>query len=85
MTASSTSSDNIGLFKSPFSIASTGVGVISLLASVVFLWTGYQESTLPVAGTELSILTGLVGFMLALLVAVTALFMAAFMEPGFDH
>ena len=85
MTTSTASSDDIGLFKSPFSIASTGVGVLALLASVVFLWTGYQESTLPVAGTELSILSGLVGFMLGLLVAVTALVMAAFMEPGFDH
>ncbi len=85
MTASTTSSDDIGLFKSPFSIASTGVGVLALLASVAFLWTGYQESTLPVAGTELSMLSGLVGFMLAVLVAITALVMAAYMEPGFDN
>ncbi|WP_152031241.1 hypothetical protein [Natrarchaeobaculum aegyptiacum] len=85
MTTSETTSDGLSLFDSPFNIASTIVGVIALVAAPVFLWTGYQDSTLPVVGTELNILNGSIGFMLLALVAVTAFVMAAFMESGFGR
>lgn len=87
VTTSETTSDSDGLalFDSPFNIASTIVGVVSVVAAVLFLWTGYQESALPVVGTELHILNGAVGFMLFALVAVTAFVMAAFMESGFER
>ncbi|ARS88394.1 hypothetical protein B1756_00580 [Natrarchaeobaculum aegyptiacum] len=85
VTTSETTSDGLSLFDSPFNIASTIVGVIALVAAPVFLWTGYQDSTLPVVGTELNILNGSIGFMLLALVAVTAFVMAAFMESGFGR
>ena len=85
MTTSAANSDGLNLFDTPFSIGATVVSVVLMLLAVVLLWTGYQESTLPVVGTEMSILTGLVGFMLALFFAIGAFIVAAFMEPGFDR
>ncbi|THE65637.1 hypothetical protein D8Y22_06810 [Salinadaptatus halalkaliphilus] len=85
MTTSATSSDGLGLFDSTFSIVSTIGAVLLVVIGVVSLWTGYQGSTLPVIGTELTIITGIVGFMFAVFFAIGAFIMAAFMEPGFDR
>lgn len=85
MKTSTASTDGANLFDTPFSIAATVVSVVLLLAGVVVLWTGYQESALPVVGTELTILTGVVGFMFAVFFGIGALIVAAFMEPGFDR
>ncbi len=73
------------LLDSPFSIGSTVVGVGLILGGLFAFWTGYQESALPILGTELTIITGLVGMMFAIFFGLSALIVAAFMEPGFDQ
>ncbi len=72
------------LLDTPFSIGSTVVGAGLIVAGLIAFWTGYQESTFPVVGTELTILTGLVGMMFAIFFGISLLIVAAFMEPGFD-
>ena len=85
MTASTASSDGLKLFETPFNIGATVVGALLVLLSLVFIWTGFQESALPVVGTDMSLLLGFVGFMMALFFAVVAFVIAAFMDPGFGE
>ncbi|WP_049904577.1 hypothetical protein [Natrialba asiatica] len=84
-TTTSSGSREPGLFETPFSIGATVLSALSALVAVLFFWTGFQGSTLPVVGLELSILTGTVGSLFALLVAVVALVAAFYMELGFDY
>ncbi|WP_306058234.1 hypothetical protein [Natronococcus wangiae] len=83
MTGSTASSGGLGLFETTFSIGATVVSALALLLGLGFVAMGYQDMTLPVLGTELSILTGLVGLLFGLFVALVAFVAAVYMEPGF--
>ena len=85
MTNATASSTDSGLFDTPFSIGATIVGAILLLLGLLIAWTGYQGNELLVVGTELDIVTGAAGLMLAWFFGVVALFAGLYMEPGFDH
>ena len=85
MTNETAASTDSGLFDTPFSIVSTAVGAVLLLLGLIIAWTGYQGSELLVVGTELDIVTGAAGFMLAWFFGVVALFAGLYMESGFDH
>ncbi|WP_081655653.1 hypothetical protein [Halopiger goleimassiliensis] len=85
MTTSTTSSDGLRLTESTFNIVATVGAVVLALIALVVLWTGYQDSTLPVLGTELSLVKGVVGFMLTMFFAIGAFIVAAFMELGWDY
>ncbi|WP_436345502.1 hypothetical protein [Natronorubrum sp. FCH18a] len=84
-TDSTGDSSGIGPFETRFQIGAAVVSAIGFLVAVLFGWTGYQGSTLPVAGTELSIVSGAVGFMLLSFFSVVALVAAIYMDPGLDH
>ncbi|RKD94623.1 hypothetical protein [Halopiger aswanensis] len=85
MTSATTSSADSGLFDTPFSIGAAVVALLCFLVGIFMAWTGYQGGTLPVAGTELNIVTGMAGLMITAFFGVVALFAAIYMEPGFDH
>ncbi|MFP8954713.1 hypothetical protein ACLI4Z_17375 [Natrialbaceae archaeon A-arb3/5] len=81
----SATANGSGLFDTKFSIASMAVAVISVLVAVLLGWTGYQGNELMVVGTEMDLVTGMAGFMLAMFLAVVTFVAALYMEPGFDH
>ncbi|SDQ86135.1 hypothetical protein [Natronobacterium texcoconense] len=83
-TANSNENDT-DLFDTRFSIGAAVVSAISFVLALLFIWTGFQEAELLIVGTELTLVSGLAGMMLLLLVSVTSLFAALYMEPGFDH
>ncbi|RQG86146.1 hypothetical protein EA462_16880 [Natrarchaeobius halalkaliphilus] len=86
MTSTATnSSENTGLLKTRFSIGAAGLAAISVLVALLFAWTGYRGDELLIVGTEMDVVTGMAGAMMALFIAVVALIAAAYMEPGFDH
>lgn len=84
MTGSTASSGGLGLFETTFSIGATILSALALLLGIGFIAMGYQDMSLPVVGTELSILTGMIGLLFGLFIAIVAFVAAVYMEPGFD-
>ncbi|QFU83709.1 hypothetical protein [Natronorubrum aibiense] len=83
MTSSTANSSGVGPFETPFQTGAAVLSVVSFLIAVYIGWMGFQESTL--AGTELNVVSGAAGLMLAGFVGTVALVVAFFMEPGFDN
>ncbi|RQH00991.1 hypothetical protein [Natrarchaeobius oligotrophus] len=84
-TAANPGESETGLLETRFSIGATVLAVISVLVAILMAWTGFQGDELLIVGTEMNVVTGMAGSMLALFVAVVALVAAVYMEPGFDH
>ncbi|RQG90470.1 hypothetical protein [Natrarchaeobius chitinivorans] len=85
MTSTASNQADSGLLDSRFSIGAAALAGISVLVALVFAWTGYQGEQLFVVGTEMNLINGMAGFMLAIFLAIVALIAAVYMEPGFDH
>ncbi|MDF9747138.1 hypothetical protein [Natrinema salsiterrestre] len=85
MTSSTASTSDRGLLETRFSMGAAAIAAIAVLLGVVFAWTGYNDGSLPVIGLDLSILTGVVGLLFALGIALVAAIAAVYMEPGFDE
>ncbi|SIR89668.1 hypothetical protein [Natronorubrum thiooxidans] len=85
MTNSTANSNGIGPFESRFQTGAAVLSAVCFLVAIFLGWTGYQESTLILVGTELNIVSGMAGLMLAGFFGVVALIAAFYMEPGFDH
>ncbi|MFC4437680.1 MULTISPECIES: hypothetical protein [Natrialbaceae] len=84
MTGSTANTGDLGLFDTTFSTGATVLSALALLIGIGFMVMGYQDMALPVVGTELSILTGMVGLLFGLFIAIVAFVAAVYMEPGFD-
>jgi len=85
MTSSTTSTRNGGLLETPFSMVATAVAAVSALLSVFIGWLGFTDGVFPGIGYQLNILTGAVGLVFGLGIAIVALTAAAYMEPGFGE
>ncbi|ELY42621.1 hypothetical protein [Natronorubrum sulfidifaciens] len=83
MTNSTATSSGVGPFETRFQTGAAVLSALSFLAAVAVGWMGYQEATL--LGTELNIISGSAGLMLAGFLGTVALVVAFYMEPGFDH
>jgi hypothetical protein len=84
MTGSTASSGGMGLFDTTFSTGATVVSALAVLLGIGIMAMGYTDMELPVFGTELSILTGMVGLLFGLFFGIVAFVAAVYMEPGFD-
>ncbi len=85
MTSSTANTSDRGLFDTRFSIGAAAVAAIATLLGVVFGWTGYNDGALPVIGLDLNILTGVIGLLFGLGIALVAVVAAIYMEPGLDQ
>ena len=85
MTSSTANTTGVGPFDSLFQTGAAALAAVCVLVAIVLAWTGYQESELFLVGTELNVVSGAVGFMLAGFVGLVALVVAIYMEPGLDH
>ncbi|SEV89128.1 hypothetical protein SAMN05216285_1118 [Natrinema salifodinae] len=80
----STATGDRGLLETRFSMGATAVAAIAALVGLAFGWMGYNDGMLPVVG-ELGILTGVIGLLFGLGIAVVAFVAAVYMEPGFGE
>ena len=85
MTSSTASSNSsgVGPFDSMFQTGAAAVSAILFLLAIALGVMGYQGMSL--LSTQLNVLTGAVGLMLAAFFGLIALVVAFYMEPGFDH
>lgn len=84
-TGSAAHSSGVGPFDGPFQIGAAAVSALFFLVALLFAWTGFQGSILPLVGMELSIVSGAAGLMMFAFFSVIAFVIAVYMEPGFDH
>ena len=83
MTGSTARAGGLGLFETTFSTGATVVSVLAALIGSGVMARGNQEMALPAVGTELSIITGMVGLLFGLFIAIVAFVAAVCMDPGF--
>lgn len=90
MSGSASDSPAIGPFEGGFGIGAAVVGVVSILFGVYAAYDGYMGMGVVVGGADsLSepILQGIIILTFATAVGILALYIGAYMEPGFrgDH
>ncbi|MFB1065325.1 hypothetical protein [Natrinema sp. H-ect4] len=84
MTSSTTSTSDRGLLETRFSMGAAALAAVAALLALAFGYLGFIDGVLPGIGYQLSILTGAVGLVFGLGVALVALVAAFYMEPGLD-
>ena len=85
MTSSTTSTGDRGLLETRFSMGATVVAVVAALLAVAVGYLGYTDGVFPGIGYQLDILTGAVGLLFGLGIALVAFVAAVYMEPGFGE
>lgn len=85
MTSSTTSTSDRGLLETRFSMGAAALAAIAALTGLFFGWTGYNGGVLPILGTDLNILTGMIGLLFGVGIAIVAFVAAIYMRPGLDE